>query len=43
MKISKKDALKWFEFLASLENKDISSKYEIIIVSTFSQIEDAIE
>lgn len=43
MKISKKDALKWFEFLASLENKDISSKYEIIIVSTFSQIENAIE
>lgn len=45
MKISKKDALEWFEFLSSLsENKDkICSKYEEIISSTFWQIEAAID
>lgn len=45
MKISKKDALDWFEYLSLLsENKDsIYLNYEEIIISTFSQIENAIE
>ena len=45
MKISKKDALEWFEFLSSLsENKDnICLKYEEVIGSIFSQIEAAID
>ncbi len=44
MKISKKDALMWFEFFSMLsEEEEISSNHEEIIYSTFAQIETAID
>lgn len=44
MKISKKDALQWFEFFSFIpEDEEISSKHEEIVYSTFAQIEEAIE
>lgn len=44
MKISKKDALMWFEFFAQLpEDEEISAKHQEIINSTFAQIEAAVE
>lgn len=44
MKISKKDALMWFEFFSILpEDEEIISKQQEIIYATFSQIETAID
>ena len=44
MKISKKDALAWFEFFSLLpEDEGLCSKYEEIIYATFYQIEAAID
>lgn len=44
MKISKKDALLWFEFFMQLpEEEELSTKQQEIIYSTFSQIEAAID
>ncbi|WP_026884203.1 radical SAM protein [Clostridium akagii] len=44
MKISKKDALSWFEFFSSLpEEEGIMTKQQEIIYSTFAQIEAAID
>lgn len=43
MKISKKDALIWFEFFSTLpEEEEIMTKQQEIIYSTFAQIEAAI-
>ena len=44
MKISKKDALEWFEFLSSIpgDKKEIIEKYETVVGSTFRQIELAV-
>ena len=44
MKISKTDALIWFDYFAQLpENEEISIKHEEIIYATFAQIEAAID
>ena len=44
MKISKKDALMWFEFFASLpEDQELLPRQEEIVVDVLSQIEDAQE
>lgn len=44
MKISKKDALMWFEFFSTLpEDEEIMTKQQEIIYSTFAQIEEAVE
>jgi len=44
MKISKKDALIWFEFFSMLpEGEEIMPKQQEIIYSTFAQIEAAVE
>lgn len=44
MNISKKDALMWFEFFASLpEDEEIMAMHEEIIYATFAQIERAID
>lgn len=44
MKISKKDALEWFEFLLSnSEEGFFKVDYEEIVCATFSQIENAVE
>lgn len=44
MKISKKDALAWFEFFAMLpEDQDVMVKQQEIIYATFAQIEEAID
>ena len=44
MKISKKDALIWFDFFSQMpEEEEISIKHEEIIYSTFAQIEAAVE
>ncbi|MDP3387571.1 MAG: radical SAM protein [Eubacteriales bacterium] len=44
MKISKKDALMWFEFFSALpEDEDIMTKQQEIIYATFAQIEEAID
>jgi len=44
MKISKSDALIWFDFFSQLaEEEEISTKHEEIIYSTFAQIEAAID
>ncbi len=44
MKISKKDALIWFDFFSQLgEEEEISVKHEEIIYATFAQIEAAID
>jgi len=44
MKISKKDALLWFEFFSSLpEEEEIMAEQEEIVFATFAQIEAAID
>ena len=44
MKISKNDALLWFDFFSQLpENEEISIKHEEIIYATFAQIEAAVD
>lgn len=44
MRISKKDALAWFEFYSILpEDEEISAKHQEIIFSAFAQIEAAID
>ena len=44
MKISKMDALIWFDYFSQMtEEEEISTKHEEIIYSTFAQIEAAIE
>lgn len=44
MKISKKDALKWFEFFSILpEDEEVMTKQQEIIYATFAQIEAAID
>jgi len=44
MKISKKDALTWFEFFASLpEDEELMTQQQEIALSVFSQIEDAVD
>ncbi len=44
MKISKKDALTWFEFFSSLpEDEEIMTRQQEIIYATFAQIEAAID
>lgn len=44
MKISKKDALMWFEFFASLpEDEELLTSHYEIIYSVFAQIEAAVE
>lgn len=44
MKISKKDALLWFDFFSQLSGKEkISTKHEEIIYAVFAQIEAAID
>lgn len=44
MKISKKDALMWFEFFAQLpEDEELSPRQEEIVYATFAQIEVAID
>lgn len=44
MRISKKDALTWFQFYSILpEDEEISAKHQEIIYSTFAQIETAID
>ena len=41
MKISKKDALSWFEFFSLLpEDEEVMTKQQEIIYSTFAQIEE---
>ena len=43
MKISKKDALMWFEFFSILpEDEELMTKQQEIVYSTFAQIEEAI-
>ncbi len=44
MKISKKDALQWFEFFAMLdEEEELMIKQQEIVYATFAQIEEAID
>lgn len=44
MKISKQDALIWFDFFSQLpEQEGISTKHEEIIYATFAQIEAAVD
>ncbi len=44
MKISKRDALIWFDFFSQLpEDEEISPKHEEIVYATFAQIEEAID
>lgn len=44
MKISKKDALAWFEFFSTLpEDEEILTKQQEIIYATFAQIEEAVD
>lgn len=44
MKISKKDALTWFEFFAELpEEEELMTKQQEIVYATFAQIEAAID
>ena len=44
MKISKKDALTWFEFFSTLpEDEELMTKQQEIVYSTFAQIEAAID
>lgn len=44
MKISKKDALQWFEFFSILpEDEEVMTKQQEIIYATFAQIEEAID
>ena len=44
MKISKKDALMWFEFFAMLpEDEELLTNQQEIALATFAQIEAAID
>ena len=44
MKISKKDALTWFEFFASLpEDEEIMTRQQEIVYAVFAQIEAAVD
>ena len=44
MKISKKDALLWFEFFASLpEDEELLPRQQEIALATFAQIEAAVD
>jgi len=43
MKISKNDALIWFDFLSQLDEDEITTKHQEIIYATFAQIEAAID
>ncbi len=44
MKISKKDALQWFEFFSMLpEDEELMIKQQEIVFATFAQIEEAID
>lgn len=44
MKISKKDALQWFEFFAMLpEEEELMVKQQEIVYATFAQIEEAVD
>lgn len=44
MKISKRDALTWFEFFASLpEDADLMTRQQEIVYATFAQIEAAVD
>ncbi len=43
MKISKKDAIIWFDFISQLSEEEINTIHEEIIFSTFSQIEAAVD
>ena len=44
MKISKKDALMWFEFFSSIpEDEELMTKHYEIIYSAFAQIESAVD
>ncbi|NLM45643.1 MAG: radical SAM protein [Firmicutes bacterium] len=44
MKISKKDALSWFQFFAMLpEDEELTPKQQEIVYATFAQIEEAVE
>ena len=44
MKISKKDALMWFEFFAQLpEDEQLSVRQQEIVYAVFAQIEDAVD
>ena len=44
MKISKKDALQWFEFFSMLpEDEELMTKQQEIIYATFAQIEEAVD
>ena len=44
MKISKQDALIWFDFFSQLpEQEELSTKHEEIIYATFAQIETAVD
>ena len=44
MKISKQDALAWFEFFAALpEEEELMPRQKEIVYATFAQIESAVE
>jgi len=44
VKISKKDALLWFEFFSALpEDEELTTKQQEIVYATFAQIEEAID
>lgn len=43
MKISKNDALVWFDFFSQLDEEELSTKHKEIIYATFAQIEAAID
>ncbi|HSL93044.1 MAG TPA: radical SAM protein [Bacillota bacterium] len=44
MKISKRDALTWFEFYSTLpEDEEISARHQEIVYATFTQIEAAVD
>ena len=44
MKISKKDALAWFEFFSTLpEDEELMTKQQEIVYATFAQIEAAVD
>lgn len=44
MKISKKDALSWFEFFSALpEEEELMTRQQEIVYATFAQIEEAID
>lgn len=42
MKISKKDALTWFEFFMTLPPEEMTAQHEAIVYATFAQIERAV-